>query len=97
MWLINAGAMAVVVAYLFVPIAFLVLRKKDPDLPRPFRVRYPRTVGGIAIVLGAAFLSLYMPFSPSSLAWPYEWAMVIGWAVIGLAVWTLYRVRNRDS
>ncbi len=94
MWLINAGSMAVVVAYLFVPIAFLVLRRKDPDLPRPFRVRYPRTVGGIAIALGAAFLSLYMPFSPSSLAWPYEWAMVIGWAAIGLAVWTFYRVRN---
>ena len=30
-WLINAGSMAVVVAYLFVPIAFLVLRWKDPD------------------------------------------------------------------
>ena len=74
-----------------------MLRKKDPDLPRPFRVRYPRTVGGIAIVLGAAFLSLYMPFSPSSLAWPYEWAMVIGWAVIGLAVWTLYRYRVRNG
>ena len=93
-WLINAGSLAVVVAYLFVPIAFLVLRKKDPDMPRPFRVRYPRKVGGIAIVLGVGFLSFYMPFSPSSLAWPYEWAMVIGWAAIGLVVWAFARVRT---
>ena len=86
-WLVNAGAMAVVVAYLFVPIAFLVLRRKQPDLPRPFRVRRPRLVGGTAIVLALGLLSLYLPFSPSSLVWPYEWAMVIGWAAIGIVVW----------
>lgn len=93
-WLVNAGAMAVVVAYLFVPVAFLVLRRTQPDLPRPFRVRWPRTVGGTAIVLGAGLLSLYLPFSPSSLVWPYEWGMVIGWAAIGGGVWTFARIRT---
>ena len=82
-WLVNAGSMAVVVAYVFVPIAFLVLRRRNPGMPRPFRVRWPRTVGVTAIVLALGLLSLYLPFSPSSLVWPYEWAMVIGWAAIG--------------
>ncbi len=86
-WLINAGSFAVVVAYLFVPIAFLALRRKRPEMARPFRVRSPRLVGGAAILLGFALLCLYLPFSPSSLAWPYEWAMVLGWAAVGAAVW----------
>ncbi len=93
-WLVNAGAMAVVVAYLFVPIAFLVLRRREPDLPRPFRVRWPGVVGGTAIVLALGLLSLYLPFSPSSLVWPYEWAMVLGWAAIGVVVWTAKRFRR---
>ena len=88
-WLINVGSFAVVVAYLFVPVAFLVLRRDRPEMPRPFRVSHGKTVGWTAVVLGVALLCLYMPFSPSSLAWPYEWAMVLGWAAIGAAMWML--------
>ena len=92
-WLINTGSLAVVVAYIFVPIAFLVLRRRQPDLPRPFRVRHPRLVGYSAIVLGAGLLCLYLPGSPSALAWPQEWAIVLSWAGAGVAVWFL-RVRS---
>ena len=92
-WLINTGSLAVVVAYVFVPIAFLVLRKQQPDLARPFRVRAPRLVGWTAIVLGFALLCLYLPGSPSALAWPYEWGIVGGWAVVGAWIW-VRRVRR---
>jgi amino acid transporter len=90
-WLINAGSFSVVVAYLFVPIAFLVLRRRRPDLARPFAVRAPRLVGGTAIVLALGLLSLYLPTSPASLVWPHEWAMVLGWSALGLGVWHLRR------
>ena len=86
-WLINTGSLAVVVAYIFVPIAFLVLRRREPELPRPFEVRYPRLVGYAAIVLGAGLLCLYLPGSPSGLAWPHEWVIVLIWAAAGALVW----------
>ena len=86
-WLINSGSFAVVAAYLFVPIAFLALRRKQPDLPRPYKLRYPRLVGISAIVLASGLLCLYMPFSPSTLAWPQEWGMVLGWGGLGALVW----------
>lgn len=90
-WLINAGSFAVVVAYLFVAIAFLVLRVRAPAMPRPFRVPAGRTVGALAIVMSIGLLLVYMPFSPSALAWPQEWAMVLGWIVLGVVVWMLRR------
>ena len=92
-WLINTGSLAVVVAYVFVPVAFLVLRKQQPQMPRPFQVRAPRLVGWTAIVLGCALLCLYLPGSPSALAWPYEWVIVAGWGIVGACIW-FRRVRR---
>ena len=95
-WLINCGSFAVVAAYLFVPIAFLALRRSQPDLPRPYRLRYPRFVGVSAIVLALGLLSLFMPFSPSGLIWPQEWGIVLGWSAAGALVW-LTRNRTRAN
>jgi amino acid transporter len=91
-WMINAGSFATVMAYLFVPIAFLALRRKEPDMPRPFRVRHPRLVGVSAVVLAVALLIAYLPGSPSALLWPYEWAMILVWAVLGVVLYVRYRV-----
>jgi basic amino acid/polyamine antiporter, APA family len=85
-WLINAGGFATMLAYLFVPIAFLVLRRLEPDMPRPFRVRHPRLVGYAAIALAVALLLAYLPGSPSALTWPYEWLTIVIWSVLGLAL-----------
>jgi amino acid transporter len=93
-WLIGAGSFAIVVAYLFVPIAFLALRRQQPEFLRPFRVRAPRLVGGIAILLSLCLLTLYLPGSPSALTWPAEWAMVLGWSLLGLLVWMIWGRRG---
>lgn len=92
-WMINAGSFATVVAYLFVPIAFLALRRREPDMPRPFRVSHPRLVGGGAVVLAVALLTAYLPGSPSALVWPYEWGMILVWAVLGVGLYVRYRIR----
>ena len=95
-WLINTGSFAVVLAFLFVPVAFLVLRKKEPSLNRPFSVPWPRAVGITAIILGITLFSLYLPFSPSALIWPYEWGLVILWALLGAIVFLNYRKTKKQ-
>ncbi len=96
-WMINAGSFATVVAYLFVPLAFLALRRKEPDLARPFRVRYPRLVGYGAVILALALLIAFLPGSPSALLWPYEWFTIVVWAVLGALLWLGYRFRRDPS
>jgi len=93
-WMIDAGSFATVVAYLFVPMAFLALRRSEPDMPRPFRVRYPRLVGNLAVALAAALLLIYLPGSPAALLWPYEWLMILLWTAIGVVLWVRYRLRK---
>jgi amino acid transporter len=90
-WLVNAGGFTTIVAYCFVPFAFLALRRKEPDLPRPFRVSHPRIVGVGAIVLALALITAYLPGSPSALIWPYEWATITVWTVLGVVLWIRFR------
>jgi len=94
-WLINAGGFATIVAYVFVPVAFLVLRRREPELPRPFRVSHPRLVGGGAFLLALALITAYLPGSPSALAWPEEWLTITVWSVLGLLLYGRYALRQR--
>lgn len=92
-WLIDAGSFAVVITYIFVPMAFLALRRREPDLHRPFRVPNGELVGWMAMLMGIGLLLLYLPFSPSALIWPQEWLMVLGWVAIGaLVFWQRRRI-----
>jgi amino acid transporter len=71
------------VAYAFVALSFLVLRVREPDLERPYAVRHWRFTWVTALVLSVAIVALYLPFSPAALVWPYEWAIVGAWALLG--------------
>ena len=82
-WLVDAGSLATVVAYLLVAAAFLIIRRRHPDLPRPYRVAAPKLVGWLAIATTVFFILLYLPGSPSALAWPEEWAIVLLWTGLG--------------
>ncbi|GHE19531.1 APC family permease [Halomonas urumqiensis] len=82
-WLVVAGGLGIVIAYLFVAMSFLVLRSREPDMPRPFKVRQGKLVGVVAVVLSLALIGMYMPGSPAALA-PVEWLMFAGWMLIGL-------------
>ena len=86
-WLINSGSFAITIAFVFVAISFLVLRKNEPDMPRPFKVSHPNLVGYGAVFLALGLLSAFMPWSESALTWPDEWLTIVVWAAIGIMVW----------
>lgn len=83
-WFVNAAAFGTVVAYLMVSLSFIVLRKKEPELERPFKVNAGILVGVLAVAVALFMASLYIPlYSPSPLT-GIEWALVGGWIVLGL-------------
>ena len=82
-WLTNAGGTGAVTAYLMVSISFLVLRRKEPELRRPYFVKNHRFVGGMAVLLSSIMLLLYMPGMPSGLMIP-EWTIIGIWSLLGV-------------
>ncbi len=84
-WFVNAAAFGTVVAYFMVSLSYLVLRKKEPELERPFKVKTAGIFVGVMAVLVVLFMiSLYLPiYSPTPLQ-PIEWCLVGGWLVLGI-------------
>ena len=96
-WLVDAGGLGIVIAYAMVALSFLVLRSKEPELQRPYKVPMGNTVGIAALVLSIGLGILYLPGSPSALLWPQEWAILIGWSVLGLLLFAVARSRVRQQ
>jgi amino acid transporter len=98
-WLADAASLATVVAYALVAIAFVRLRRRSPDMERPYSVPAGSVLGPMAVVVTLGFILLYLPPSPSALAWPSEWAIVAGWAALGALVFvtTVRSAAWRDS
>ncbi|MFC6904452.1 APC family permease [Halalkalicoccus tibetensis] len=88
-WIVNAGGLGIVIAWLLVCVSFLVLRRREPGMERPFRVPAGYATGTIALLLSAFFVYLYLPGGASALVWPYEWLMVMLWVLLGVGLFAL--------
>ena len=96
-WLVDAGGLGVVVAYLAVALSFLVLRYKEPEMQRPFKVPYGKPVGFAAVLLALGIGFMYMPGSPSALVWPYEWAIIGLWTVLGIILYVTAHSKHGNA
>lgn len=93
-WFVDTAAFGTVVAYLMVSISFLALRKNEPGLNRPYQSKYPKFVGIGAVVVAIFFITLYLPFGPGSLIWPYEWVFILFWIVLGIVLAAIAKALN---
>lgn len=83
-WIVDAANFACCLAYCLVALSFLVLRKKQPDMPRPFRVKNGTLIGVLATIMAGFMAIMYIiPGTNCSLIWQ-EWIIVGGWTIMGL-------------
>jgi len=96
-WIVNAGGIGIVVAWFFVVLSFLILRYREPEMDRPYRVPGGYLTGIVALVLTGVFVTLYLPGGPSALLWPYEWLIVLLWCAFGVVLYALSGETPVDS
>ena len=96
-WISDAASFACCLAYCMVAISFLILRKKEPDLNRPYKVKHYKFVGVTASILSGFMVVLYLiPGSGSSLTYQ-EWIIVGGWALLGVIFYIICKKRYKDQ
>lgn len=91
--LTNVSALAFIFSCTMVSFACLRMRFTEPDLPRPYKVPGGKFGIVLACLAGCIIIGLLvLPFSPASLNL-VEWAIVIGWLVVGLVLMAVTKAR----
>ena len=88
-WICDAGNFGCCLAYCMVSVSFLILRKKEPDMARPYKVGHYKFVGFMAVVMSGLMLLVYcIPGSGGSLVFQ-EWLMVGSWSLLGVVFYAI--------
>lgn len=96
-WIVDAGNFGCCLAYCMVAVSFLILRTKEPDMPRPYKVKNYKLVGAIAVLMSGFMVVMYLiPGSGSALV-VQEWAMAGGWALLGLVFFAICKTKYREK
>ena len=48
-WIVDAGNFGCCLAYCMVSLSFIILRKKAPEMARPYKVKHYKIVGVLAV------------------------------------------------
>lgn len=92
-WIVDAGGIGIVIAYMCVAAAFLYLRFKEPNMVRPFRVPAGKAIGVITFIISLIMLCLYLPISPSGLG-KVEWGIFGAWSLFGALLYFYASSKN---
>ena len=83
-WIVDAGNFACCFAYCIVSLSFIVLRKKEADMERPYKVKHYKLVGIVAVIMSGTMSAMYIiPETNCTLVWQ-EWVIVGGWILLGV-------------
>lgn len=96
-WFVDASAFGTVIAYFMVALSYRALRKNEPDLERPYRIKNGVLIGNIAVVVALFFIYLYLPYlgSPNPLG-NVEWIMVLCWVILGVIFFIMANAAYKD-
>ncbi len=96
-WIVDAANFACCLAYCLVSASYLIIRRKYPNIRRPFKNRHYKLIGVTAAAMSGAMTLMYIiPGTSCTLVWQ-EWIIVGGWTALGVCfyLWSRHKYRNR--
>ena len=96
-WICDAGNFGCCMAYCMVSLSFLILRKKERSMKRPYKVRNYKIVGTFAVILSGSMAAMYIiPGTNCTMIWQ-EWIIVGGWTLLGLILAYLSKKKYKKN
>ena len=95
-WITDAGGFAICFAYVMVTLSFLKLRKSEPDMKRPYKIKYAKFVG-IMSLISTIFMCLLYVLPGNSQLKPIEWVIVAVWCILGAIFYIQAKAKYGDK
>ena len=96
-WISDAGNFGCCLAYCMVSISFLILRKKEPEMDRPYKVAPWKFVGTMAVPMSGFKVAMYrIPGSGCSLG-AQEWLAVGSWSLLGVVFYVICKRKYKEE
>ena len=96
-WISNCASFACCISYGIVSLAFVRLRKKEPETVRPYKVKNYKVVGFFAVLLSGFMSVLYLiPGTGCTLA-VQELVIAGSWAVLGIVFGVGCKVKYKEK
>lgn len=96
-WIVDAGNFGCCLAYCMVAASFIILRKKEPDMARPYKVKHYKFVGIMAVLMSGFMVVMYViPNSGCTLV-AQEWIMAGGWSALGVVFYIICKLKYKEK
>ena len=95
-WIVDAANFTCCTVYCMVSIAFLVLRKKEPNMEGPYKIKNYKITGLIACIMSGLMARMYIIPGTSYILVCRGWVVVGGWTVIDMIFAICSRHRYRE-
>lgn len=96
-WISNCASFACCLTYCIVSISFLILRKKEPGLVRPYKVHYYRFVGWVAALFSGFLSIMYLiPGSVCSMK-KQEIKITCFWILLGFIFAIICKIKYKEK
>lgn len=82
-WISDSASFACCISYCIVSMAFVKLRKKEPDMKRPYKVKNYKVIGLFAVGMSGFMSIMYLVPGTECTLTVQEMMIAGGWALIG--------------
>ena len=93
-WFVDTSSMCSLLAYILVVLSFILLKKKEPNLARPFNIKGGAKIGVAILLVVCIYFILYVRGSLLSASVNPEIFITAIWISLGLALTTLTRKKR---
>lgn len=96
-WISDTASFACCLAYCMVALSFVVLRKKEPAMKRPYQIRHYKLVGILAVVMSGIMVVMYLLPGSGYTLLTQEWGIAVGWALLGICFFIVSKRKYKNK
>ena len=94
-WLVNMSSLCALFTYTMVAIAFVLLRQREPDLERPFKLWKNPWTGVLISLVAVVYTMLYIVLNLTAEDMVPAYAMIIAWVMAGVFLYGMADYQRR--